>query len=119
VKTSTKISVRSSSLPISSLAELLFPISPFFKLQYVFQNLKKTIRGPQRKSKICLRPLNMFFLFIEISWSIVGANLKYYLRELNVILNKSPISITFPINLQLNRGENGKYNSSSKNRLKT
>jgi hypothetical protein len=38
----------------TSLAELLIPISPFFKLQYFFQNFYKPIQGPRRrKNKIC------------------------------------------------------------------
>jgi hypothetical protein len=47
------------------------------------------IQELQRNSKFCLRPSNMFSVFIEIYSSIVEAILKYYWRVLNVILKKS------------------------------
>jgi hypothetical protein len=57
-----------------------------------------------QKSKICLGPSNMFCLF-NIYCSVVEASLKYYWRMLNVIMNKSPISIIYPICFQLNHGK--------------
>jgi hypothetical protein len=54
--------------------------------------------------------------------SVVKAILKYYWRVLNVILNKSPLSIMYfssTVRFQLNSGEKGKYNISSKNHLES
>ncbi len=97
------------------------------KSTYIKDSSQTPIQGPGRKSKICLRPSNMFCLFIEfwiLNLSVVEAILKYYWRVLNVTLNKSPISIISPrqvcslFNLTFNRGKkNGKYIISSKNNL--
>ncbi len=81
-----------------------------FRSNMVFKIAKKPIQRPQRKSKICAQPPNMVCLFIEIYWSLVGFILKYYWRVLNMILQKSPISIISSICFQFNRGENGHYN---------
>jgi hypothetical protein len=51
--------------------------------------------------------------------SVVEIILKFYWKVLNMILNKSLNSIISQLCFQLNRGENGKYNISSNNDLKT
>ncbi len=62
----------------------------------------------------------MFCLFIEIYWRVFQAILKYYWRVLNAILkNSNKYYFSKTIYFQLNREENGKYNSSSKNQLES
>jgi hypothetical protein len=83
-----------------------------------FSKLLKDYSRAEEKSKIIPRPSNMVYLFLEICWSVVEVILKSYRRLFNVILKKYPISYISPICFQLNRGENGKYNSSSKKQFK-
>ncbi len=74
--------------------------------------LKDYIQGQQRKITICLQPSNIFFLFIEIYWSINEAFKKYFWSVLNVIFMKSSIIIISPKSFQLNWG-----NGTSKNHV--
>ncbi len=70
------------------------------------------------KSKICLRPSNMFCLFIEIYCNIVEAILKYYWIVLNVIWMNLHQILFLKYVFNLTAETNGKYSISKKNHLK-
>ncbi len=81
----------------------------FSKLLKVFKD-----RGVKVKFVCDPRIMNMFLLFhrnlFECSWG----HFENYWRVFYVILNKSPKSSISPICFQLNQGEDGKHNISSR-----
>ncbi len=84
-----------------------------------FKIAERPFEGRREKVKLVCSPPNKFCFSREIYWSIVEAILKHFWRMWNVILKKSPISIISLLCFQLHFGENCKYNSSSKNHLKS
>jgi hypothetical protein len=54
---------------------------------------------------MCLRPSNMFCLFIDIYWSVIVAISNIIPESLIAILKKSPISIIFPLCFHIKRWE--------------
>jgi hypothetical protein len=105
----------------SSFFLLIYCVNSWFllvhcsRIQCVFQNCSKTIRAPQRNSKICLRPLNMACLFTEVygdHFKIVLESIKLqFWRHLQYLL-------VLMYCFHLNRLENCNEDSSTETHLK-
>jgi hypothetical protein len=103
-------------ISISSLAELLIPISSFFYLQIfkIAKRLKDFSRDAEKKLNLSA---SLDCLFIEIfrgHFKKLLESVKCDFFEISYIQY-----IISPICFHLHCGENGKYNISSKNHLKS